>query len=401
MCRQPVTVPSPSCWWKLVIVQPRPIPPGPDSKARWASCLNGGSLREQLVARYLYEHLFVAHLGFDAWPDGPYFRLIRSRTPPGEPVDEIASVRPTDDPGVKRPWYRLEPVRTTILHKTHIVYRLDDGRMKRLRQLFFAGDWDVESLPSYDPEVSSNPFVSFAAIPPGARYQFLLDDAEYFLRTFIRGPVCRGQVAVDVIQDRFFVMFLDPDIDPSVTEPGYLEEAKELLALPAEAGSRIEVGRLWLNHNREQKAYGELRERYFDTLDPERLGPELGWIWDGDGHNPNAYLTVFRNYDNATVRKGFIGGIPKTAWVIDFPILERIYYNLVAGFDVFGNFTHQASTRLYMDHLRMQSENNFLALLPPDDRKAVRASWYQGAERQLSYFLVNQIRSLEHGNQVT
>ena len=51
----------------------------------------GDSLREQLASRYLYEHLYLAHLVFDAWPEGPFFRLVRSRTPPGQPVDEIAS----------------------------------------------------------------------------------------------------------------------------------------------------------------------------------------------------------------------------------------------------------------------------------------------------------------------
>ena len=369
--------------------------------ARWEKFLNGDSLREQLVSRYLYEHLFLAHLTFDAWPEGPYFRLVRSRTPPGQPVDEIATVRPTDDPGVERPWYRLEPVHGSILHKTHIVYVLGDGRMKRLRELFLKDDWQVVALPSYEADVATNPFVSFAAIPSGARYQFLLDDAHYFIMTFIRGPVCRGQVAVDVIQDHFFVTFLDPDIDPSVTQPSYLEEAKSMLALPAAAGSKIEIGNLWLDHNEAQVDYGELRERYFDALDPERRGPSLDWLWDGDGHNPNAYLTVFRNFDNATVLQGFVGDVPKTAWVIDFPILERIYYNLVAGFDVFGNFSHQMSTRLYMDHLRMQSENNFLAFLPADDRKTVRESWYVGAERQVTYFVTNQVRSLEHGTQVS
>ncbi len=80
-----------------------------------------------------------------------------------------------------------------------------------------------------------------------------------------------------------------------------------------------------------------------------------------------------------------MGEIPKTAWVIDYPIFERIYYDLVANFDVFGNVGHQLSTRLYMDHLRMQSENIFLAFLPADRREDIRASWYVGAERDKAY----------------
>ena len=50
--------------------------------------------------------------------------------------------------------------------------------------------------------------------------------------------------------------------------------------------------------------------------------------------------------------------------VIGYPLLERIHYLLVAGFDVYGNVGHQLTTRLYMDFLRMEGEMNFLALLP-------------------------------------
>ena len=89
--------------------------------------------------------------------------------------------------------------------------------------------------------------------------------------------------------------------------------------------------------------------------------------------------------------RGFLGAMPKTAWVIDFPIFERIYYNLVAGYDVFGNVTHQAATRLYMDHLRMQSENLFLTFLPADRRQAIRASWYVGATHSLDYDVADRL----------
>ncbi len=56
-------------------------------------------------------------------------------------------------------------------------------------------------------------------------------------------------------------------------------------------------------------------------------------LWDGDGKNANAALTVFRHFDSATVVKGFVGRPPKTAWVVGYPLLERIHYLLVAGFD--------------------------------------------------------------------
>jgi len=380
---------------------PRAIPKGAAAQvSEWERFLNGDSLEERIVGRYLYEHWFVAHLYFESAAAGPFFRIVRSRTAPGEPIDEIATLRPYDDPGDAPFWYRLRPLDESIVHKTHITLPLAPARMRRLRGLFLAGDWRATRLPSYDTAEAANPFVAFDQIPTPSRYAFLLDDAHYFVMTFIRGPVCRGEVAVDVIEDRFFVAFLDPDRDVSVVDPGFLDRSKKLLELPAEQDGRIVPGDLYLRYARKQRAYLDAREKAYDAIDPEHRGPALDWIWDGDGTNPNALLTVFRNFDNATVLRGFVGAIPKTAWVMDYPIFERIYYDLVAGFDVFGSVAHQVATRLYMDHLRMQSENLFLGFLPADRRERVRASWYVGATRQLDYFFVNRIRTLDHGTQV-
>jgi hypothetical protein len=371
----------------------------PADVAVWETFLNGPSLKERVVARYLYEHWFVSHLAFEDRPAGPFYRVVRSRTRPGEPIDEIATVRPYDDPGAPF-WYRLRRIEDTIVHKTHIVYPLGPARLARLRQLFLAPGWNATRLPSYAPADAANPFVTFAEIPARARYQFLLDDARHFVMTFIRGPVCRGQVAVDVIEDHFWIAFADPRHDPSVLDPAFLRENARRLDLPAEHAEGIAIGRLWLEYNVKQREYLNAREKFYDQIDPQRLGPSLGWIWDGGGTNRNALLTVFRNFDNAEVVHGFVGEFPKTGWVIDYPIFERIYYNLVAGYDVYGKLAHQVSTRLYMDHLRMQSENTFLGLLPVDQREAIRASWYKGATRQMDYFLVNSLRSLGHATQV-
>ncbi len=367
---------------------------------KWEAFLNGDSLQQRITGRYLYEHWFVAHLRLEGFPTGPFFEVVRSRTGPGEPIDGIATVRPYDDPGVARVWYRLRPIQSTIVHKTHIVYPLSDAKLARLRGLFLDNDWKPTRMPGYSAEEASNPFLAFDQIPARSRYTYMLDDAQYFIMTFIRGPVCRGQVAVDVIEDQFWVAFLDPDRDLSVKVPGFLEEAPPLLSLPAEHESRFAPGELWLEYARKQRKYLEMRERFYDEIDPEHRGPALDWIWNGDRKNANARLTVFRNFDNATVVKGFQGQIPKTAWIMDYPLFERIYYDLVAGFDIFGNVTHQVSTRLYMDHLRMQSENLFLNFLPADRREPIRASWYVGATRSLTYEVVDRLRALDHGTQI-
>ncbi len=85
----------------------------------------------------------------------------------------------------------------------------------------------------------------------------------------------------------------------------------------------------------------------------------------------------------------------KTAWVIDYALLERIHYLLVAGFDVYGNYGHQLMTRLYMDFLRMEGESNFLNLLPPETRHTLLKEWYQNASPELTDYLEGDINSFE------
>ena len=88
----------------------------------WEAFLNGPSNKERLMSRYLYEHLFLGHLHFEADATHRAFRLVRSSTPPGQPLQIIATRRPYDDPGVERFWYRLEPEREVLLAKTHMPY---------------------------------------------------------------------------------------------------------------------------------------------------------------------------------------------------------------------------------------------------------------------------------------
>ncbi|MDG2334740.1 MAG: fatty acid cis/trans isomerase [Myxococcota bacterium] len=364
----------------------------------WEGFLNGTSIKDKIVARYLYEHWFSAHLYFQDSPDGPFFRIVRSSTPPGTPIDIISTRRPYDDPGTSAFWYRLRPITSTIVHKTHTIYELGSEKMTRLRELFLESEWQASSLPSYSPDKASNPFITFADIPPRARYQYLLDDAQFFVMTFIRGPVCRGQIATNVIQDHFFTAFLDPDYDLSVRDPAFLAATEDDLNLPAEHLSRLVPGEFFIEYGKEQRDYLDARNQAYTQSYPDGLGLEA--IWDGDGHNTNALLTIFRHWNNATVLRGWQGDWPKTAWVMDYPIFERIYYDLVAGFDVFGNAAHQAATRLYMDHLRMQSENNLLEFLPPAQRETTRASWYIGATRSLDYRRVDRLLNTQRPTQV-
>lgn len=346
--------------------------------ATWESYLNKTDMQHQLTARYLYEHWFIAHLNFSDRPQ-QFFRLVRSKTPPGQAIDEIATRRPYESPGSGKFYYRLRPVVSTIVHKQHILYALDAARLHRIQALFTNKPWPTipKQMPSYQAEAASNPFVTFAAIPARSRYQFFLDEAKYFADTFIRGPVCEGQIAVNVINDHFVVMFVDPDKDLSTTDPSYLTKAAPYLELPAAGQSNV-IESYYQTYKDDQVKYLEFRAKAYAAAKANQIGVDT--IWDGDGSNNNAVLTILRHFDNASVTKGAHGGTPETVWIMDYPIFERMYYLLVAGFDVFGNLFHQLSTRLYMDNLRVESENNFLYLLGDGERHAVRAYWYQGEE---------------------
>jgi hypothetical protein len=125
-------------------------------------------------------------------------------------------VRPYDDPGVERFFYRFRKIHATIVHKTHMVFDLDDAQMARVKELFIEPEWlQPPHRVGYDKKVSANPFVAFEQIPPRSRYRFLLDNTLYIIMTFIHGPVCKGQIALNVINDQFWIMFQDPDHDLS------------------------------------------------------------------------------------------------------------------------------------------------------------------------------------------
>jgi hypothetical protein len=316
---------------------------------------------------------------------------VRSSPPPGEPVRIIPTLRPNDDPGEPF-YYRLRKIDSTIVHKTHITYPFSEEKMRRFTMLFLTPEWEVAQLPGYSHEHALNPFAAFSAIPARARYQFMLDTAQYIVMTFIRGPVCRGQVATDVINDQFWVLFQDPDADLSVTDPDYLARVQPYLVLTREEERLIELGPEWVYRRHERNEYIRLRGQAYRKSQP--MGPSPEDIWDGDGINTNAALTVFRNFDNASVVKGFVGAIPETLWVMDYPMLERTYYELVVNYNVFGTAAHQAETRLYFDLIRSGAENNFLHFMPPQVRTAMRDSWYRGSEAQLkvtgSYEIVNE-----------
>ena len=345
----------------------------------WERFLNTPDPKHAVTARYLYEHFFLAHLKFET-DTNEYYELVRSRTPSGEPVELIVTVRPYDDPGTDTFYYRFRKIHSTIVHKTHMVVNFDQQQLARFKELFIAPTWlQKPHLVDYDSKSSANPFITFEQIPVKSRYQFLLDNSQYIIMTFIRGPVCRGQVALNVIHDQFWVMFLDPEYDLSVKNPGFLRLNAKNLTMPIEKGSKFPV--ISLIKNKYHKAimdYFKSRQDFYAAGYFNGLGYDA--IWKGNRAQDAPLLTVYRHFDSASVQRGVLGELPGTMWIIDYPLFERIYYALVAGFDVYGTLGHQLAVRLYMDTLRVEGETYFLDFMPLDKRQQMIESWYVGVK---------------------
>ncbi|MGC1507138.1 hypothetical protein FT643_12630 [Ketobacter sp. MCCC 1A13808] len=345
---------------------------------KWEAFFNRSSLKSQVVNRYMYEHLFLASLYFNENSNPVYYELVRSSTPPGQPIKRINTRRPYDDPGVEHVYYRLQEQRETPALKTHMPYLLDDSRMARWHTLFYTEDYTITEKPSYDIGKASNPFITFKEIPSSARYRFMLEEAQFTIMGFIKGPVCRGNLALNVINDHFWVTFLSPAAESAIFSDQFLLDNVNQLELPAEASSSSGILNLISYAADERKFFDAMVEQINQKLDGG-FKIDLDLLWDGDGSNDNAALTIYRHSDSATVIKGLHGDKPQSAWVISYPLLERIHYLLVAGFDVYGNVGHNLNTRIYMDFLRMEGEFNFITLLPVGYRTEVRNHWYRGS----------------------
>lgn len=379
-------------WLKAGASLPTPKPLSKqlqDVADEWEALLNQTDNKSRLVARYLFEHLFLANLYFDeVEPDErsrTYFKIVRSSTNTGEPIHVVASRRPSDEPAIAQFYYRLQPQTTQVVSKTHLPYPLNRKRRERIDELFFKPEYTVASLPGYSRK-EFNPFYTYREIPSHSRYRFLLDNAHYYIAGFIKGPVCRGQVAVDVINDHFWVFFVDPKAQALPMLDGFLEQQIPNLRMPGEQGSNGNLLSYWTTYSDLHKKYvlakADLLKKVFAN---HNVTTDL--VWDGNGKNDNAALTVFRNFDDAAVVKGLLGNPPKTAWIIDYPLLERIHYLLTVDFDVFGNVAHQLNTRLYMDFLRIEGEYNLLTLLPAKDREPLRDFWYRDSAERLNKHL--------------
>lgn len=343
----------------------------------WERFFNADDKKSRLVARYIFDHVFLATIVLKESP-GDFFRLVRSKTPPERivknangrdktvrlPIEIIDTPLPYTDPhtyaGVDRFYYRLDKITAPIVQKNHFVWHLALADIDHLKTLFLAPEWDDKAKLDA-PWGIGNPFEVFQAIPTEARYRFLLENSELIVSGITYGPVCLGQTATYAVKDQFWVYFVDPKHDVSVLNPKLGLETWDTF-----------MDRSILGNDTYEAAYGAALAK----LRPK--GYTIDAIWNGDGKNPNAWLTVLRHESNVSVIKGRQGGIPRTQWLMDYSGFERLYYDTVANFRYWSGDIPKLETLVFFNFLRQEFEDNFLLLLPEGVRAKIRGEWTQG-----------------------
>ncbi len=343
---------------------------------KFENFFNKREIKYQVTARYIYEHIFLAHLYFDKNSNN-FFEIVRSKTKTGK--IEIIPTRFPYEKIEEEFFYRIRKIKSTIVHKTHMIYELNDFKLNRYKELFIDISWlEKPYMPPFDTKISANALKTFKQIPAKSRYEFLLDDIHYFIMNYIRGPVCKGQIALNVINDHFWIMFMDPNSDLAVKDSSYLNKNLKNLSIPNKYGENPDLLETFtiIKNYQQAEIYFNNKNKIYKKYYKDGLSLEN--IWKGNKEKNDSILTIYRHFDSASVHKGALGNIPKTLWLIDFPLLERLYYSLVAGFDIFGSTSHQFLVRKHMDRLRIEGETNFLEFLPKDSRREYFNSWYKG-----------------------
>jgi hypothetical protein len=348
----------------------------PDQLNEWEESFNATS-KGRLMARYIYEHVFSAHIHFKDSPPTEWYELVRSGTPLGQPVGELVTNRPYDAPKQKKAtvYYRFKRFARTIARPSHIPWEIDSDKLEHLKKSFLQKPWLKDTLPDdaefevvQDPGYeSTNPFVNFKQIPAEIRYQFLLDNSQLIANAMIRGPACSGHIATYAIRDHFWVFFIKPESDVTVRYP----EIGENEWAPIEEIAMKTAQNL-------RKGINDSDMDYITAMNKDmKKGFAITDLWTGENTNPNALLTILRHGTNASVHQGLLAGRPHTMWLLNFSNFERIYYNLVADFEIWGSSAHKAATWEFMSEHRSEAEERLINLLPKSKRNAVRENWTQ------------------------
>ena len=100
----------------------------------------------------------------------------------------------------------------------------------------------------------------------------MLDEAEFTIMGFIKGPVCRGQMALNVIEDHFWVVFLAPSSGARRSAVGPAR-ARRQPAAPADGSSNTGLLVPWLHYAKFENDYLKAKSESLAQPRPGRRAP--------------------------------------------------------------------------------------------------------------------------------
>jgi hypothetical protein len=330
--------------------------------AKWEAFLGGDSPKEQLTARYIYEHGYSANIHFTENP-GEFYRIVRSKTAAPAPIDPIFTDMPQEAPPgyTGRVYFRLAKIDRVIEGKVHVPWELSLADLAHLKEQFLAPEWTVPALPGY----SLNPFETFLAIPEAIRARFMIENSRMIFAQFARGPICLIQAASYAVDEHFWILFVKPESDPSVLVPRLgLPDYSTFFTKDGNVASGVPV----LGDKYGEPTYRNAFEKTLRQLKPGGIGVQD--IWTGDGWNANSWLTVHRHQFSVDVHTTLdrpITGLPKSVWLMTYANFERMYYNAVAQYKYWGNVKHQNDSFNWQIYTRSEAEDLWASLYPSQD----------------------------------
>ena len=345
---------------------------------KWEAFLNGDDLRTQLIARYVFEHVYLVNFLFEDRKDANIYFLVRSSTPPGRPAVPVAQHIANGPVAEGEFYYRMMPLDQTRTAKNVRLQMLaDDKKLNRWKEIFSAEKFDVTSLPGYTDEERYDIVGIFRAIPPKTRYKFLLDNTWNLRGAIVHGPSCHGNQAIGSVQDQGWHMYESPETSLYVNDAEYRAQVDPLLSFYVNPNSIHDA--LVTRHE-----YVERRKIFMKKrMEREKkLGIETQMtdIWRGDDDDDTPLVTVYRHQTDAYQLdpKVAAGDYPKNSWLSDLPILEAAYYTAVTNYDQFASSDHWTWVREIFGLARIEAEMNLLRFIPADRRKDTFLGWYKG-----------------------
>ncbi len=345
----------------------------------WETFLNGADARTQLMARYIFEHIYLVTFLFENKEDANFYTLVRSTTPPGEPAIPVKQHRANGPVEEGKFFYRFMVLdQTRCVKNTRLQMVADQKKLNRWKAIFQEQKWDARTLPGYTEHERYDVTGIFKDIPPKVRYKFLLDNTWYIRGAIVHGPSCHGNQAVGSVQDQGWHLYENPETSLYVNDPEYRNMVDPLLSFYINKNNiqdALVTRHEFVQRRKEFMKLHLLREK------EQGIKTRMTDIWRGEDDDDVPLVSVYRHQTDAFILdKNIAGGdIPdKPNWLLDYPIMEQAYYTAVTNYDLFDSSDTWTWVRELFGLARIEAEMNLLRFIPAKDRRPTFMSWYTG-----------------------